>query len=100
MAMATTRSGTIMVSVLIGTTTDRRIIASTTTMGTVAASIRYGLVDRSILRSHKGVKAVAPLAIFALSGSVALLADLIHNFGDALTCRAAGDRVLSSERPG
>jgi cation diffusion facilitator family transporter len=54
-------------------------------------------VDRSILRSREGLKAVAislgvlgvaaiaQLLIFALTGSVALLADLIHNFGDALT---------------
>jgi Co/Zn/Cd efflux system component len=53
----------------------------------------HGLVDRSILRSRAEVRAVAAslailavaagaqLAIFALSGSVALLADLIHNFG-------------------
>ena len=57
----------------------------------------HGLVDRSILRSRAGIKAVAlsllvlgmtaaaQVAIFALSNSVALLADLIHNFGDALT---------------
>jgi cation diffusion facilitator family transporter len=32
-----------------------------------------------------GVTAVAQVAIYVLSGSVALLADLIHNFGDALT---------------
>lgn len=62
----------------------------------------HGLVDRSILRSRAGVKAVAislgvlgvtaglQLAIFALSGSVALLADLIHNFGDALTAIPLG----------
>ncbi|MGZ8716561.1 MAG: cation diffusion facilitator family transporter [Gaiellaceae bacterium] len=62
----------------------------------------HGLVDRSILRSRAGVKAVAlslailgiaagaQLAIFALSGSVALLADLIHNFGDALTAVPLG----------
>jgi divalent metal cation (Fe/Co/Zn/Cd) transporter len=31
------------------------------------------------------VAAVGQALIFALSGSVALLADLIHNFGDALT---------------
>jgi divalent metal cation (Fe/Co/Zn/Cd) transporter len=59
-------------------------------------------VDRSILRSREGVKtvaialavlgvaAVAQLFIFALSGSVALLADLIHNFGDALTAVPLG----------
>ena len=62
----------------------------------------HGLVDRSIVRSHEGVKAVsislavlgiaagAQVAIFALSGSVALLADLIHNFGDALTAIPLG----------
>jgi divalent metal cation (Fe/Co/Zn/Cd) transporter len=62
----------------------------------------HGLVDRSIVRSREGVKAVsislavlalaatAQVAIFALSGSVALLADLIHNFGDALTAIPLG----------
>jgi cation diffusion facilitator family transporter len=57
----------------------------------------HGLVDRSIVRSREGVKTVSislavllaaalvQVAIFVLSGSVALLADLIHNFGDALT---------------
>ena len=62
----------------------------------------HGLVDRSIVRSHEGVKAVSislavlgvaaviQLLIFLLSGSVALLADLIHNFGDALTAIPLG----------
>jgi divalent metal cation (Fe/Co/Zn/Cd) transporter len=62
----------------------------------------HGLVDRSIVRSREGVKAVsislavlgiaavAQTIIFALSGSVALLADLIHNFGDALTAVPLG----------
>lgn len=62
----------------------------------------HGLVDRSIVRSHEGVKAVsislavlgvasvAQLLIFLLSGSIALLADLIHNFGDALTAIPLG----------
>jgi len=62
----------------------------------------HGLVDRSIVRSREGVKAVtislvvlglaagAQVAIFVLSGSVALLADLIHNFGDALTAVPLG----------
>jgi cation diffusion facilitator family transporter len=57
----------------------------------------HGLVDRSILRSHEGLRAVAwslavlalaagaQTLIFVLTNSVALLADLIHNFGDALT---------------
>jgi cation diffusion facilitator family transporter len=62
----------------------------------------HGLVDRSIVRSRAGVKAVAlallvlaltagaQAAVFALSGSVALLADLIHNGGDALTAIPLG----------
>lgn len=62
----------------------------------------HGLVDRSIVRSREGVKAVSlslavlaltagvQVAIFVFSGSVALLADLIHNFGDALTALPLG----------
>ncbi len=62
----------------------------------------HGLVDRSVLRSRAGVKAVAlslailgltagaQVAIFTVSNSVALLADLIHNFGDALTAIPLG----------
>jgi len=57
----------------------------------------HGLVDPSIVRSRAGVRAVAwslvilavtaalQAVVFMLSGSVALLADLIHNGGDALT---------------
>jgi cation diffusion facilitator family transporter len=57
----------------------------------------HGLVDPSIKRSRAGLKAVglalavlaatavAQLLIFAVTGSVALLADLVHNFGDAAT---------------
>ncbi len=62
----------------------------------------HGLTDRSILRSRAGVKAVAlsllilgltagaQVAIFVFSNSVALLADLIHNVGDALTAVPLG----------
>ncbi len=62
----------------------------------------HGLVDASIKRSHDGLRAVlislavlgltasAQTLIFVLSGSVALLADLIHNFGDALTAVPLG----------
>ena len=62
----------------------------------------HGLVDGSIVRSREGVKAVSvslgllgaaalfQVAIFLLSGSVALLADLIHNFGDGLTAVPLG----------
>jgi cation diffusion facilitator family transporter len=71
----------------------------------------HGLVDDSIKRSREGVRAVAlALAIlgttaavqalvFALSGSLALLADLIHNGGDALTAIPLGIAfALRSER--
>ncbi|MFN8150354.1 MAG: cation diffusion facilitator family transporter [Solirubrobacterales bacterium] len=55
------------------------------------------MVDATIKRSREGLKAVGlslavlfvtaalQTAIFVASGSVALLADLIHNFGDAAT---------------
>jgi cation diffusion facilitator family transporter len=62
----------------------------------------HGLIDDSIKRSHEGIHAVlqslavlglaavAQLAVFLASGSIALLADLIHNFGDALTAVPLG----------
>jgi cation diffusion facilitator family transporter len=62
----------------------------------------HGLVDESIKRSREGVRAVAlalailaitasvQTVVFALSGSLALLADLIHNGGDALTAIPLG----------
>jgi cation diffusion facilitator family transporter len=70
--------------------------------GHVHADHTHGLVDRSILRSRAGVRAVAlsllilgitagaQAAVFVLSNSVALLADLIHNAGDALTAIPLG----------
>jgi divalent metal cation (Fe/Co/Zn/Cd) transporter len=62
----------------------------------------HGLVHDSIKRSREGVRAVllaltvlgagaaVQTVIFILSGSVALLADLIHNFGDAMTAVPLG----------
>jgi divalent metal cation (Fe/Co/Zn/Cd) transporter len=62
----------------------------------------HGLVDRTILRSRAGIRAVSwSLAILTITAvaqafiysrtlSVALLADLIHNFGDALTAIPLG----------
>jgi cation diffusion facilitator family transporter len=71
----------------------------------------HGLVDRSIKRSRKGLRAVglslavlgltalAQTIIFLASGSIALLADLIHNFGDAATAIPLGIAfLLRSER--
>ena len=62
----------------------------------------HGLVDPSIVRSRAGVRAVAAsfgvlgataaaqAVLFVLTDSVALLADLIHNVGDALTAVPLG----------
>jgi Co/Zn/Cd efflux system component len=71
----------------------------------------HGLVHDSIKRSREGVRAVlislgvlgvaavAQTVVFVLSGSVALLADLVHNFGDALTAVPLGIAFLMrSER--
>ena len=71
----------------------------------------HGLVHESIKRSRAGIRAVllalgilgltaiAQALVFALSDSVALLADLIHNFGDALTAVPLGIAfLLRSER--
>ena len=62
----------------------------------------HGLVHDSIKRSHEGIRAVAlalvvlvltaaaQAAVFLASGSIALLADLIHNAGDAATAIPLG----------
>src|ERR1051326_1550788 len=66
----------------------------------------HGLIDPSIKRSREGLRAVglslavlgltaaAQTVVFVLSGSVALLADLIHNGGDALTAVPLGIAFL------
>ncbi len=66
----------------------------------------HGLVARSIVSSRAGLRAVSwsllvllittvlQLGVFVLTGSVALLADLIHNFGDALTAVPLGIAFL------
>ena len=66
----------------------------------------HGLVDRSIVRSRAGLTAVSlslgvlaatalvQAGILVLTGSVALLADLIHNVGDALTAVPVGIAFL------
>jgi cation diffusion facilitator family transporter len=72
----------------------------------------HGLVDRSIVRSRDGVRAVAislgvlgataavQAVIYVASGSVALLADLIHNVGDALTAVPLGIAFFLRSRRG
>jgi cation diffusion facilitator family transporter len=66
----------------------------------------HGLVHASIKRSNAGLRAVslslvvllvtalAQVAVFVSTSSVALLADLIHNFGDALTAVPLGAAFL------
>lgn len=71
----------------------------------------HGLADRSIVRSRAGLRAVGAslgvlgatallqAVIYVATGSVALLADLIHNTGDALTALPLGVAfVLRSEK--
>jgi len=70
----------------------------------------HGLVDESIKRSRAGLRAVglslavlgltaaAQGGIFIASGSIALLADLIHNFGDAATAIPLGIAFLLRSR--
>jgi len=62
----------------------------------------HGMIDRTIMRSRDGLKTVGTSlgvllvtsilqgVVFIATGSVALLADLIHNFGDALTAIPLG----------
>jgi cation diffusion facilitator family transporter len=66
----------------------------------------HGLVAASIKRSRAGLRAVLAsllvlgataglqIAVFVLSGSVALFADVIHNAGDALTAVPLGAAFL------
>jgi cation diffusion facilitator family transporter len=66
----------------------------------------HGLVDDSIKRSRAGLRTVSvslailaataaiQAAIYVATGSVALLADLIHNSGDALTAVPLGTAFL------
>jgi cation diffusion facilitator family transporter len=70
----------------------------------------HGLIDPSIQRSREGVRAVllallvlglaaaAQLVVFVASGSVALLADLIHNTGDAATAIPLGIAFMLRSR--
>ena len=71
----------------------------------------HGLVDPSIKRSRDGLRVVAlslallaitaavQAAIYVATGSIALLADLVHNAGDALTAVPLGAAfLLRSER--
>ncbi len=66
----------------------------------------HGLVDPSIKRSREGLRVVLislailgvtaaiQAAVYAATGSIALLADLIHNAGDALTAVPLGAAFL------
>ena len=77
----------------------------------MSATHSHGLVDASIRRSRAGLRAVtisllvlgltaaAQALVLVVTGSVALLADLIHNAGDALTAVPLGIAfLLRSER--
>ncbi len=71
----------------------------------------HGAIDPSIASSDRGlwavkwslvgllITAVLQAGVFWLSGSVALLADLIHNVGDALTALPLGVAFIVGRRP-
>jgi cation diffusion facilitator family transporter len=71
----------------------------------------HGGVDGAIARSHEamrtlglslavlGVTAAVQLVVVVLSGSVALLADTVHNVGDALTALPLGAAFVLGRRP-
>ncbi|MFM7470802.1 MAG: cation diffusion facilitator family transporter [Nodosilinea sp. LVE1205-7] len=71
----------------------------------------HGVVDPTITSSERGlwavkwsfvglvVTAIAQMGVFWLSGSVALMADLIHNVGDAMTALPLGVAFLIGRRP-
>lgn len=70
----------------------------------------HGLVDKSIVRSKDGVRVVSwslvvltiaalvQTAVYFSTHSLSLLADLIHNFGDALTAIPLGAAFLLRNR--
>lgn len=70
----------------------------------------HGLIDPEIASSERGIwavkwslvglliTAILQAGVFWLSGSVALLADLIHNVGDAMTAIPLGVAFLVSRR--
>ena len=77
------------------TTTATRTAWSTSPSSARRRGIRAVLLSLGVL----GLTAIAQTVVFSLSGSVALLADLIHNFGDALTAVPLGIAfLLRSER--
>src|SRR5438552_3021813 len=87
---------------------DWRLLRPVTfeSLGTASTS----RIDASITRSRAGLRAVglslavllvtavAQLVVFVLTDSVALLADLIHNAGDALTALPLGVAFLLRSR--
>jgi Co/Zn/Cd efflux system component len=70
----------------------------------------HGLVDDAVKRSRAGIRAVAlslavlgiaaaaQTIVFATTSSIALLADLIHNGGDALTAAPLGIAFMLRSR--
>ncbi|MFZ4641192.1 MAG: cation diffusion facilitator family transporter [Nodosilinea sp.] len=70
----------------------------------------HGVVDPAIASSERGlwavkwsfvgllITAIAQMGVFWLSGSVALMADLIHNVGDAMTALPLGVAFLIGRR--
>src|SRR5262245_25835028 len=87
-------------------------LSETHTHGSSGHGHSHGLVDPSIVRSRAGIRAVswslavltatalAQAFIYSRTLSVALLADLIHDFGDALTAIPLGVAFFLRSRRG
>lgn len=78
--------------------------------GQESHSHTHGAIDPAIATSERGlwavkwsligltITAILQAVVFLLSGSVALLADLIHNIGDAMTAVPLGIAFLAARR--
>ncbi len=64
-----------------------------------ATATRDGLRAVTVSLAGLGITAVLQVAVVAVSGSVALLADTVHNFSDALTALPLGLAFWLSRRP-
>jgi Co/Zn/Cd efflux system component len=70
--------------------------------GTAARAHKYGVIDPKMMASERGKQAVKwsfmllmftalrQMMVIFMSGSVALLADTLHNFGDAVANQRNG----------
>ena len=91
-------------------TTTAITSTATTTLTTLTGTRMGSSTGRSSVRARvsRPLRSASPSSArplsrssrsFATTSSVALLADLVHNFGDAMDGRSARDRILPSQLP-